>query len=129
MRFPKLYEFYLNWLLLTLNSHFSRQSNILYDDNKDGIFSASERRNPKFLMNSSTPLIIAWGNYAYSDALNIQFGRFSTPHGIINIEHFPATLLDPEQPQFLRPFSGQTIFPNFVDGIHLYGNYFFEQMS
>jgi hypothetical protein len=72
----------------------------------------------------NTDTVLAWGNYRYSDMLQIQAGRFITPHGIVNIEHFPATLLDPDQPQFLRPFSGQTIFPNFTNGFHIHGSTF-----
>lgn len=52
-----------------------------------------------------------------------------TPHGIINIEHFLQILLDPRQPQFLRPFSGDTIFPNFMTGAQVHGRYFFSGNS
>lgn len=72
----------------------------------------------------ATDTVIAWVNYQKSNGLNVRVGRFLTPHGIINIEHFPALLLDPEQPQFLRPFSGDTIFPNFVTGLEVHGNRF-----
>jgi len=82
------------------------------------------RRDPGFSLSTGTDTVIAWGNYRYSDAVNIQLGRYVTPHGIINIEHFPQILLDTEQPQFLRPFSGDTIFPNFTSGAHLYGKAF-----
>ena len=71
-----------------------------------------------------TDTVIARAQFSHNDQLNIQFGRFITPAGIINIEHFPAILLDPEQPQFLRPFSGQTIFANFTNGIHFHGSTF-----
>jgi hypothetical protein len=57
--------------------------------------------------------------------LNLRVGRYITPFGIINIEHFPALLLDAEQPQFLRPFSGDTIFPNFLTGAQAHGKFFF----
>ncbi len=101
---------------------FIRQSEILFDDDGDGIVNEpGERRFPRFNIGAASPLVIGWANYRHNDLLNIQFGRFITPHGIINIEHFPAILLDPEQPQFLRPFGGQTIFPNFVNGLHLHG--------
>ncbi|MDQ7077986.1 MAG: hypothetical protein Q9M45_09150 [Robiginitomaculum sp.] len=66
--------------------------------------------------------MIAWAQYSKNDMFNVQFGRFITPHGIINIEHFPANSLDPEQPQFLRPFPGQTIFANFSDGVNVHGS-------
>lgn len=92
--------------------------------NSGDVFSAS-RTAPSFSPPAPTQaLVIAWVNYRSSDALHIQFGRFITPHGIINIEHFPATLLDPEQPRFLRPFSGDSIFPNFVTGLHVHGRQF-----
>jgi len=55
---------------------------------------------------------------------NVRIGRMITPHGVINIEHFPATLLDPEQPQFLRPFGGNTLFPNFSTGVQFHGSTF-----
>jgi hypothetical protein len=70
----------------------------------------------------STDTVLASVTYSHADILNVQAGRFITPHGIINMEHFPALLLDPEQPQFLRPFTGQTIFPNFTDGINIFGS-------
>jgi hypothetical protein len=92
---------------------------------------AGGRRDPAFIFGGGTGnnatnavQVIAWGNWKFSDAANLQFGRFITPHGIINIEHFPAILLDPEQPQFLRPFGGDTIFPNFVTGAQFHGKQF-----
>jgi len=87
-------------------------------------FTTGSPTDPVFDTNNRNPLIIAWANYEYNEALNVRMGRLSTPHGIINIEHFPATLLDPEQPQFLRPFGGNTIFPNFSTGIQLHGKFF-----
>ena len=72
---------------------------------------------------TGSPLVIAWANRHFSDAFNLKFGRFITPHGIINIEHFPASLLDAEQPQFLRPFRNDTIFPNFLNGITAEGQF------
>lgn len=76
---------------------------------------------PDFNLTTGAPTPIAWGNYRFSDAFNVRFGRWVAPHGIINIEHFPAILLDTEQPQFLRPFGGQTIFANFQTGIQIHG--------
>lgn len=70
------------------------------------------------------PPIIAWANYRHRDSLQFQAGRFVTPHGIINIEHFPPVLLEIQQPQFLRPFSGATIFPNFLNGAQAHGRLF-----
>lgn len=111
---------------------FLREGNVSFDDDGDGVLNeAGERRNPEFAIASGvgpggtvTPEIIAWLNYKHNDAFNIQLGRQITPHGIINIEHFPATLLDQEQPLFLRPFGGQTIFPNFNTGIQAHGKFF-----
>ena len=79
------------------------------------------RRNPDFNLGTGAPTPIAWANYRVSDAFNVRLGRWVSPHGIINVEHFPAILLDTEQPQFLRPFSGQTIFPNFQTGAQIHG--------
>ena len=83
-----------------------------------------QRTAPDFGSNNSpvdTDTVIAWGQYKHSDILNILLGRFITPHGIINIEHFPAYLFDTEQPQFLRPFTEQTLFANFTNGVNIYG--------
>jgi len=78
--------------------------------------------SPAFAAHSSkTPLILGDFTYRHSDALLLQFGRMVTPHGIINIEHFPPTLLDARQPMFLRPFGGETIFPNFIGGAQAKG--------
>lgn len=70
------------------------------------------------------PQIIAWTNYRFNDKLEIQAGRFITPHGIINREHFPPVLLDTNQPMFLRPFSGATMFPNFMIGAQAHGKFY-----
>ncbi len=82
------------------------------------------RRDPDFNLGTGAPTPIAWANYRLSDAFNVRVGRWVTPHGIINIDHFPAILYDTEQPQFLRPFSGQTIFPNFQTGVQIHGKQF-----
>lgn len=94
---------------------FLRESDLILADAANPTFAASAMRNPA---------IIAWGNFQRSDALEIQLGRFVTPHGIINIEHFPGVLLELNQPQFLRPFSGQTIFSNFMQGGQIHGRFF-----
>lgn len=108
-----------------------REGNVSFDDDGDGILNeAGERRNPDFSLQSgvpggtANPQIIAWANYKHNDALNLKIGRMITPHGIINIEHFPNVLLDQEQPLFLRPFGGQTIFPNFTTGAQIHGQFF-----
>ena len=82
------------------------------------------RRDPDFNLGTGAPTPIAWANYRASDALNIRIGKWVAPHGIINVEHFPAILLDTEQPQFLRPFGGQTIFANFQTGVQVHGKTF-----
>lgn len=101
---------------------FIRESNVRFTD-------AFRRTNPGMAFSGGggvkTPLVIAWVNYKQSDAFNVRVGRYITPFGIVNIEHFPAILLDPEQPQFLRPFSGDTIFPNFMTGAQGHGRFFF----
>ncbi len=86
------------------------------------------RLSPNFGNNNSpitTDTIIGWGQYHHSDLLKIQFGRFITPLGIVNVEHFPASLLDTSQPQFLRPFSEQNLFSNFTNGVNIYGAKYF----
>ncbi len=88
----------------------------------DDPFLTGSTTQPTFNSRNKNPLIIGWVNFSKSDAFNVRIGRFITPHGITNIEHFPATLLDPEQPQFLRPFSGDTLFPNFSTGVQLHGS-------
>jgi hypothetical protein len=108
-----------NWDLFAAQA-FIRNAPLRFSD-------PAGRRSPFFANNNSpvvTDTVIAWAQYSKSDMLNVQFGRFITPHGIINIEHFPANLLDPEQPQFLRPFPGQTIFANFSDGVNVHGSKF-----
>jgi len=99
---------------------FARNAPLSFTD-PDGV------RSPQFQNNNSpvvTDTVIAWGQYAHSDIFNVQFGRYITPVGIINVEHFPATLLDTAQPMFLRPFPGQTLFANFTNGINLHGSKF-----
>lgn len=82
----------------------------------------SDPANPNFRgQQNRTPQIISWFNYRHQDALQLRLGRIITPQGIINIEHFPPTLLEINQPQFLRPFPGATIFPNFLNGAEVHG--------
>lgn len=99
---------------LFVGQAFMRDSDVNYGD-------PGNRLDPNFSIVNKTPLMLAYATYEHSDALTVDVGRFLTPHGIINIEHFPAILLDPEQPQFLRPFSGQTIFSNFINGAKVSG--------
>jgi len=94
---------------------FLRESDIDITNPAEPEFDDTATRNP---------LIIGWAKYSVSDKLEIQAGRSITPHGIINIEHFPPVLLDVNQPQFLRPFSGSTLFPNFFDGALASGKFF-----
>lgn len=84
------------------------------------------RKNPNFDTSggSGAETVIAWADYRFSDAASLRFGRLLTPQGIVNIEHFPAILLDPEQPQFLRPFGSDTLFANFLTGVELHGSRF-----
>lgn len=87
----------------------------------------TDRLNPTFDdLNSpvDTDTVLANVTYRHSDLFTVQAGRFITPHGIINIEHFPAALLDPNQPQFLRPFPGQSMFANFTNGAQVFGTSF-----
>lgn len=86
------------------------------------------REQPNFISGGTgTETVLAWANYRVSDAFNVRVGRLISPQGIVNIEHFPAVLLDPEQPQFLRPFGGDTLFANFTTGVELHGQKFFDK--
>ncbi len=99
---------------------FVRNAPLTFTD-PDGVFT------PEFGNNNSpvvTDTVIAWGQYHHSDQLNVQFGRYITPIGIINVEHFPASLLDTDQPMFLRPFPGQSLFANFTNGVNINGTFY-----
>jgi hypothetical protein len=90
----------------------------------------TEKDHPTFRKYANrVPQIIAWANYHYSDLIQVQLGRFVTPQGIINIEHFPPILLEINQPQFLRPFSGATMFPNFIIGGQFHGKHFIGEQD
>ncbi|GER05113.1 hypothetical protein JCM17846_27950 [Iodidimonas nitroreducens] len=104
------------WSLFVAQA-FIRESNINFID-------PGARLDPNFNIGSSSPLVIATATYKANDKFVLDMGRFITPHGIVNIEHFPAILLDPEQPQFLRPFGGQTIFANFLNGAKASGQFY-----
>lgn len=77
------------------------------------------------------PGIILWGQHTFSDLFEVTYGRFIDPWGIINIEHFPPVLMSLNQPQYLRNiqpgnlFGGNTIIPNFLNGIMMHGSKFF----
>ncbi|WP_262695970.1 OprO/OprP family phosphate-selective porin [Kordiimonas aquimaris] len=96
---------------------FTREASPIFTD-------PAGRRSPDFNLGTGSPTPIAWANYRLNDAFNVRVGKWVAPHGIINIEHFPAILLDTEQPQFLRPFGGQTIFANFQTGVQVHGRQF-----
>jgi len=99
---------------------FVRNAALVFTD-EEGI------RNPEFQNNNSpiaTGTVLAWSQYKHSDAFNVQVGRYITPIGIINREHFPALLLDTVQPLFLQPFPGQSLFANFNNGFNIYGSKF-----
>ena len=64
---------------------------------------------------------VAWANYTYADWLQVQWGRFATPMGIINIEHFQPMLMEALKPMFLRPHGGETIFPTHLTGLNVHG--------
>jgi len=102
-------------------SFFAAQG-FLWETGPEAGVSDPNAASPEFASHSlKTPLILGDVTIAFSDQLALQIGRMVTPHGIINIEHFPPTLLDPRQPMFLRPFAGETLFPNFIAGIHAKG--------
>lgn len=99
---------------------FAREASPVFGD-------AQGRRDPDFNLVTDTPTHIAWANYHMNDAFNVRIGKWLAPHGIINVDHFPAILLDTEQPQFLRPFEGQTLFANFQTGVQIHGKTFMGQ--
>ena len=68
---------------------------------------------------------IAWGNWAYSETINLQWGCFNTPMGIINIQHWDPLLLEHIKPMFLRPMNGATLFPNQLLGFNMHGRMYF----
>ncbi|MBT5027215.1 MAG: porin [Nitrospina sp.] len=77
------------------------------------------------------PGIIMWGRHDFDELLDVTYGRWITPWGIINREHFPPVLMNLSQPQYLRAvqpgnlFGGNTIVPNFLDGIQAHGSKYF----
>lgn len=105
-----------DWSLFVAQA-FTREASPIFTD-------PAGRRSPDFNLGTGAPTPIAWANYRASDAFNVRIGKWVAPHGIINIEHFPAILLDTEQPQFLRPFGGQTVFANFQTGVQIHGKSF-----
>ncbi|MEC7838918.1 MAG: hypothetical protein VX777_02640 [Chlamydiota bacterium] len=100
-----------NWSFFTA-LEWQRQADINFFDPNDPTFRRFTLR---------VPMLIGWVNWSWKDSFQVTLGRFVTPHGIINIEQFPPVLLENNQPQFLRPFSGDTIFPNYLNGVHFHG--------
>jgi len=75
------------------------------------------------------PVIIGWWEHTFTDALAVKAGRFITPWGIINTEHFPPTLMELNQPIYLRPFPGNTIIPDFLNGIEASGGFLDQTLN
>lgn len=69
-------------------------------------------------------LFVAWANWAYSETMQLQWGLFVTPLGIVNVEQWDPLLLDHNKPQYLRPFDGSTIFPNHLLGFNAHGRWY-----
>ncbi len=55
-------------------------------------------------------------NYNYSPKISFRLGRFFTPAGIWNIDHYPPFVSTQERPQHIRK-----IFPQVVDGVLVHG--------
>lgn len=55
--------------------------------------------------------------YMRSQYLNLRLGRFLTPGGIWNVEHYPPFVPTQERPQHIRK-----IFPQISDGLQFYGH-------
>lgn len=67
-------------------------------------------------------LELAWFNYRHDDWRQIRVGRFITPHGIINVEHFHPTLLHIPYPMFMRQGKTSTFFHRFLIGTQVHGS-------
>ena len=55
-------------------------------------------------------------DYAHDQALNMRFGRYLTPGGIWNVDHYPPFVSTQERPQHIRK-----IFPQVLDGLQVHG--------
>jgi hypothetical protein len=56
-------------------------------------------------------------DYNHNPYINFRLGRFLTPGGIWNVDHYPPFVLTQEQPQHIRE-----IFPQLNDGLQFYGS-------
>ncbi len=54
--------------------------------------------------------------YLHSPLLNLRIGRYLTPAGIWNVEHYPPFVATQERPKHIR-----NIFPQYNDGLQMYG--------
>jgi hypothetical protein len=101
---------------------FLRQSDLSSEN------TATDVKSRVFAKNANrVPGIIMWGKHRFSDLLDVTYGRFIDPWGIVNIEHFPPILMNLNQPQFLRNvnpgnlFGSNTFVPNFLTGVQAHG--------
>jgi len=60
------------------------------------------------------PLIIGYGRWTFNNKAKLLFGKKMVDFGIIIKEHFPQSLHSFFQPQFVRPFPGNTVVANFA---------------
>lgn len=91
---------------------FKRQADIDHSDLSHVVFDP---------FGNDAELELAWFNYRCEDQYQVRVGRFITPHGIINIEHFHPTLLHIPYPMFMRQGEDPTFFPRFLIGAQLHG--------
>lgn len=77
---------------------------------EDAPFFEDETKQGEILMEAM------YGDAEITDNLTVRFGRYLTPAGIWNVDHYPPFVSTQERPQHIRQ-----IFPQYLDGVQLFG--------
>lgn len=92
---------------------------------------ANNREKPEFgALIDDSELQLAWFTYIFNQYANLRVGRFFSPHlGRLFDEHsnpieanIMRAILDPENPQMIRPIALDTVFPVLLQGAQIFGS-------
>lgn len=111
-------KFRMHHLSLFFKRELSEQWRVFTElEFEDGVLleAASDNKSLK-AANGKLFLEVLSIEHLYSPYLNFTFGRFFTPAGIWNIDHYP-----PFVPTQDRPMQVRNIFPQLTDGLQLWG--------
>ncbi|ODS32118.1 MAG: hypothetical protein SCARUB_02768 [Candidatus Scalindua rubra] len=102
---PRITENLNAFFSLTLMTRADWDNSVVEANNPNGVAMPPQSLTSKRKFDNlkfKNALLIGWGEWNLTDWFNIRFGRYVTPWGIRNIEHFQPLFLAHSSPLFLR---------------------------